>query len=83
MFSSRQLKENFDTNEKIIDSFKKWKDTQQQAEEHTRETFRQYEDHIRQLLTEKQRFIEQYRSLHRDYSYIQSELDRIKMRTLR
>lgn len=76
------MKDNHQTNEKIIESYRKWKDTQQKSEDHTRETFRQYEEHIRQLLAEKQRFIEQYRSLHRDYSYIQSELDRIKIRSL-
>ncbi|KAL9924469.1 yuri gagarin isoform 2-T6 [Glossina fuscipes fuscipes] len=69
----------FNNSEKLIESFRKWKDDQQKTEERTRDTFKQYEDHIRLLLQEKQRFVEQYRELHRDYSAIQSELDRIRI----
>uniref|UniRef100_A0A1A9WMD1 Uncharacterized protein n=1 Tax=Glossina brevipalpis TaxID=37001 RepID=A0A1A9WMD1_9MUSC len=72
-------REAFKKSEKLIESFRKWKETQLKDVERTRDTFKQYEDHIRLLLQEKQRYVQQYRDLHRDYSVIQSELDRLRI----
>ncbi|XP_023159218.1 interaptin isoform X1 [Ceratitis capitata] len=66
-------------NEKVIDSFRKWKEAQLKADDATRASFKQYEEHIKLLLEEKQKFLEQYRSLHGDYCALQHELERIKM----
>ncbi|XP_069962545.1 putative leucine-rich repeat-containing protein DDB_G0290503 isoform X15 [Bactrocera oleae] len=66
-------------NEKVIDSFRKWKEAQLKADDATRASFKQYEGHIKLLLEEKQQFTEQYRCLHGDYLALQNELERIKM----
>ncbi|XP_054744386.1 interaptin [Anastrepha obliqua] len=68
-------------NEKVIESFRKWKEAQLKADDATRASFKQYEEHIKLLLEEKQKFLRQYRDLYRDYSTLQNELERIKMCT--
>uniref|UniRef100_A0A0A1WV98 Uncharacterized protein n=2 Tax=Zeugodacus cucurbitae TaxID=28588 RepID=A0A0A1WV98_ZEUCU len=70
-------------NEKVIDSFRKWKEAQLKADDATRASFKQYEGHIKLLLEEKQQFTEQYRCLHGDYMALQNELERIKLCTYR
>ncbi|XP_053959403.1 interaptin isoform X2 [Anastrepha ludens] len=68
-------------NEKVIESFRKWKEAQLKADDATRASFKQYEEHIKLLLEEKQKFLRQYHDLYRDYSTLQNELERIKMCT--
>lgn len=82
-FFSRKLQETCRNNEKLLESFRKWKDAQLKSEERTRDTFRQYEGHIQLLLQEKQRYVEQYRNLDRDYIAIQNELDRLNICSIR
>ncbi|XP_067622544.1 golgin subfamily A member 6-like protein 1 [Eurosta solidaginis] len=85
----KQLEEEFrkqgdlrNQNEKVIESFRKWKEAQLKADDATRASFKQYEEHIKLLLEEKQKFIDQYRSLHGDYCSLQRQLESIRMCSL-
>ncbi|XP_016956879.1 early endosome antigen 1 isoform X2 [Drosophila biarmipes] len=64
--------------EQIIGSFRKWKDAQVRADDAMRQCAKRAEEHIHMLLEENQALAEDYRSLFRDHTLLETEIYRVK-----
>ncbi|XP_052853581.1 early endosome antigen 1 isoform X2 [Drosophila gunungcola] len=76
-----RLKQQAEVNEQqeqIIDSFRRWKDAQVRADEAMRQCAKRAEEHIRMLLDENQTLAEEYRTLFRDHTLLETEMQRVK-----
>ncbi|XP_041566244.1 nuclear mitotic apparatus protein 1 isoform X6 [Drosophila elegans] len=76
-----RLKQQAEVNEQqeqIIDSFRRWKDAQVRADEAMRQCAKRAEEHILMLLDENQTLAEEYRTLYRDHTLLETEMQRVK-----
>ncbi|XP_046809630.1 paramyosin isoform X1 [Lucilia cuprina] len=67
---------------KLLENFRKWKEQQLKAEHTTRENFKIYQNCIEEMLQDKQKLMDNFHELYKDYSLLQNELDRFKVSSL-
>ncbi|XP_073821585.1 yuri gagarin [Musca autumnalis] len=63
--------------EKLLDSFRKWKENQLKADAENREKFQQLEDQIHLMLQDKLEMLNTQRSMYVDYRTLEAELERL------
>ncbi|XP_017154120.2 cingulin isoform X5 [Drosophila miranda] len=76
-----KLKQRVEVNqqqEEIISSFREWRDAQIRVDEAKRQCEKHAEERIRVLIEENRTMALEYRSLHRDYSLLEAEIQRVK-----
>ncbi|KAH8352854.1 hypothetical protein KR084_006826 [Drosophila pseudotakahashii] len=64
--------------DQIIESFRKWRDAQVRADDVAGQCAKQSGEHIQMLVEENQALAEEYRTLYRDHTLLETEMNRVK-----